>query len=92
VIAKVHEEIAELNAAQDPESREREVGDLLFAVVNWARWLDVDPEAALRGTNARFFRRFHYVEQQAAAQNRAVEDMTLGEMDALWNAAKANGL
>jgi tetrapyrrole methylase family protein/MazG family protein len=92
VIAKVHEEIAELTAAPDADSREQEVGDLLFAVVNWARWLDVDPEAALRGTNARFFRRFNFIERQAATQNRAVEEMTLEEMDALWNAAKARGL
>ncbi len=92
VIAKVHEEIAELVTAPDETARAQEMGDLLFAVVNWARWLDIDPEAALRGTNARFYRRFHYIEQQVAAQNRAFEDLTLQEMDDLWNAAKANGL
>jgi len=92
VIAKVHEEITELNTAPDDESRAGEVGDLLFAVVNWARWLGVEPESALRGTNARFYRRFHYVERQAAAQGRALDEMTLPEMDALWEAAKASGL
>jgi tetrapyrrole methylase family protein/MazG family protein len=92
VIAKVYEEIEELHTAQDRESREGEVGDLLFAVVNWARWLGIDAEAALRGTNARFYRRFKYVEQQAAAQGREVSRMTLGEMDALWDEAKARGL
>jgi tetrapyrrole methylase family protein/MazG family protein len=92
VIAKVYEEIEELHAAPDDESRAQEVGDLLFAVVNWARWLGVEPESALRGTNARFNRRFNYIEQQAAAQNRAVEQMSLEEMDALWEAAKDSGL
>ena len=92
VIAKVHEEIAEIAAAPDTAAREQEMGDLLFAVVNWARWLNVDPEAALRGTNGRFYRRFHYIEQQVAAQNRAFEDLTLHEMDDLWEAAKTNGL
>lgn len=92
VIAKVHEEIEELLDATTQAEREAEVGDLLFAVVNWARWLEVEPEAALRRTNARFYRRFRYIEQQAAAQNRALDDMTLDEMDALWEAAKATGL
>ncbi len=92
VIAKVHEEIDELLTAPDELAREMELGDLLFAVVNWARWLKIDPESALRGTNAKFFRRFHYVEQQAAAQQRALDEMSLDEMDALWEAAKALGL
>jgi tetrapyrrole methylase family protein/MazG family protein len=92
VIAKVHEEINEINAAQDTGSRESEIGDLLFAVVNWARWLGVDPESALRETNNRFYRRFHYIEQQAAAQDRSVDQLSLAEMDALWEAAKDSGL
>ena len=92
VIAKVHEEIEEMHTAADADAREQEIGDLLFAVVNWARWLGVDPEAALRGTNARFFRRFLYIEQQAAAQGRAFDDLSLAEMDALWEAAKDAGL
>ncbi len=92
VIAKVYEEIEELKAAQTPAEREAELGDLLFAVVNWARWLKVDPEAALRGANARFARRFRHVEQRAATQGRAMREMTLSEMDALWEEAKANGL
>jgi len=92
VIAKVHEEIEEILTAPDEAAREMEMGDLLFAVVNWARWLKIDPESALRGCNARFFRRFYFVEQQAAAQNRALDEMSLGEMDALWEAAKASGL
>jgi tetrapyrrole methylase family protein/MazG family protein len=92
VIAKVHEEIEELLTAPDDTAREMEMGDLLFAAVNWARWLKIDPESALRGSNARFFRRFYFVEQQAAAQNRTLDEMSLEEMDALWEAAKASGL
>lgn len=92
VFAKVLEEIEEVQTAPDFEARESEIGDLLFAVVNWARWLDVDPEAALRGTNTRFYHRFHYIEQQAAAQGRELDTMSLDEMDALWNEAKIKGL
>lgn len=92
VIAKVHEEIEELGAAQTAAEREAETGDLLFAVVNWARWLGVDPESALRATNARFYRRFAFIEQQAAAQNRPLDDLSFAEMDALWEAAKDSGL
>jgi tetrapyrrole methylase family protein/MazG family protein len=92
VIDKVDEEMEELLAAPDHASREMEVGDLLFAVVNWARWLGVEPESALREANARFFRRFVYIEQQAVAQNHPLDTMSLAEMDALWEAAKASGL
>jgi len=92
VIAKVFEEIEEIRTAEDAASREKEVGDLLFAVVNWARWLEVEPESALRGANARFYRRFRYIEEQVAAQGRAFEELPLAEMDALWEAAKAGGL
>ncbi len=92
VIAKVREELDEALTAEDAESRAGEIGDLLFAVVNLARWLDVEPESALRGANARFYRRFEYIEQQAAAQGRDLDEMTLADMDALWDDAKANGL
>lgn len=88
VIDKVEEEMAELRAAEDDASRGSEVGDLLFAAVNWARWLDVDPESALREANARFARRFAHIEQRAKAQGRSVSEMTLAEMDALWEEAK----
>lgn len=89
VIAKVSEEINEIHHAPDAESRAKEFGDLLFAVVNWARWLKIDPESALRETNARFKRRFAYIEQQA---NRPMREMTLAEMDKLWDEAKQQGL
>jgi tetrapyrrole methylase family protein/MazG family protein len=92
VIAKVREELDEVLAAATPDEREAELGDLLFAVVNWARHAKVDPETALRATNAKFYRRFRYVEDGAAAAGRALTDMTLAEMDALWNTAKAKGL
>ncbi|RMF82440.1 MAG: nucleoside triphosphate pyrophosphohydrolase [Chloroflexi bacterium] len=92
VLAKVREEIDEILAAEDDEQRAKEVGDLLFAVVNWARWLDVEPETALRETNQRFYRRFRYIEEAVAANGKALTDYSLAELDALWNEAKAQGL
>lgn len=92
VIQKVAEEIQEIRDAPDAESRAKEFGDLLFAVVNWARWLKVDAESALRGTNARFQRRFAYIESAAAENGKAIEAMSLQEMDALWDEAKRRGL
>ncbi|MBZ0317768.1 MAG: nucleoside triphosphate pyrophosphohydrolase [Anaerolineae bacterium] len=92
VIQKVEEEIREIREANDPESRAKEVGDLLFAVVNWARWMKVDAEAALRGTNERFKRRFAFIETAAKENGRQIETMTLQEMDSLWDEAKRQGL
>lgn len=92
VIAKLYEEIEEVLTAEDAEARAGEIGDLLFAAVNLARWLDVEPESALRGSNARFYRRFSYIEQEAERQGRTLDEMTLAEMDTLWDQAKANGL
>ena len=66
-----------------------EIGDLLFAICNVARFLKVDPESALREANRRFGTRFRRVEQQAEAQGRRLADMTLDEMDVLWERAKA---
>ena len=77
------------STAATPRSTEAEIGDLLFAVVNLARHLDVDPDAALRGTNLKFERRFAAIERALAAKGRAPQDATLAEMDALWDAAKA---
>lgn len=88
VVAKVHEEIAEVEAAETPEERAAELGDLLFAIVNWARWLNVDAETALREANARFARRFAAVEVQARAQGVDLRQMGLEALDALWEAAK----
>lgn len=92
VVAKVHEEIAEVEAARTPEERAAELGDLLFAIVNWARWLNVDAETALRQANARFARRFAAVEAQARAQGVDLRQMSLEALDALWEAAKNNSL
>ena len=92
VLAKIREEADEIEAALDggnPEELADETGDLLFALVNLARHVGADPESALRGTNAKFERRFAYIERALAAKGRSLEDATLEEMDALWNEAKA---
>ena len=68
---------------------EEEVGDLFFVLVNVARFLSVDPEAALRSANQKFARRFGSIERALAAQGKRPQDSTLAEMDALWDAAKA---
>ena len=65
-----------------------EMGDLLFAVASWARWLKVEPEGALREANRRFYDRFTHVERAARAQGRSLDEMSLEELDALWEAAK----
>jgi tetrapyrrole methylase family protein / MazG family protein len=92
VLKKVEEEIAELRRSlrrrRKPEI-EHEVGDLLFALVNLARHLNVDPEAALSKTNRRFARRFAFIEKQLARQNRTLNDATLEEMDQFWEQAKS---
>ena len=69
-----------------------EIGDLFFVLVNLARWKKVDAESALRGTNLKFKKRFAHVEQGAKRQARNLSDLTLEEMDALWNQAKKRGL
>jgi XTP/dITP diphosphohydrolase len=88
--AKVTEELAELQATiDDNESlarREEEFGDLLFSLINYARFIDIDPETALERTNRKFKTRFEYIEANA---HKPLTEMTLAEMDALWNAAKA---
>jgi tetrapyrrole methylase family protein/MazG family protein len=88
VKAKLAEELGELESAGDEAEREHELGDVLFAAVNLARWLKVDPESALRESNARFRERFGRVEAGAARLGKALKDMTLEEMDRLWEEAK----
>lgn len=88
VLDKVREEIEEIKAAQNLEEVTAELGDLFFVLVNLARWRKVDAESALRETNLKFKKRFGYVEKGAKAQGRSLSDMTLEEMDALWNEAK----
>ncbi|HVJ01110.1 MAG TPA: nucleoside triphosphate pyrophosphohydrolase [Sphingomonas sp.] len=86
--AKIDEELAEVEAAS-PEEIEGEIGDLLFAVVNWARKLGVDPEAALRVANAKFEKRFKAMEVEAG---EVFEALDLDGKEALWQAAKARGV
>jgi tetrapyrrole methylase family protein/MazG family protein len=88
VLLKIIEELEEVGHATEPTSQTAEMGDLLFAVVNYARWLGVDPEAALREANIRFRRRFGQLEMAAKAMGRELSGMSLEEMDALWEATK----
>jgi tetrapyrrole methylase family protein / MazG family protein len=89
VLDKVHEELAELRAAATPAEQAEEYGDLLFVLVNVARWQGIEAEAALRAANDKFRRRFASVERQAAERRVALRDLTFAELDALWDAAKA---
>ena len=93
VLDKLQEESAELVEAEknntDPAHIREEMGDLLFVMANLARHLDVDPEEALRGTNAKFERRFRRIEALLAEKNKTPAQSSLEEMDSLWNQAKA---
>ena len=92
---KVHEELGEAREAcgeADPRHEEEEFGDLLFAVINAARLYGVDPEAALSGSCSKFRRRFNYLEEQTLKKGRKLTDMTLAEMDAIWDEGKSKGL
>jgi XTP/dITP diphosphohydrolase len=88
---KVEEEIKELYEAVDNGDQQKiedEFGDVMFALINYARFAKVDPELALEGTNKKFIRRFQYIETLASQQGKSLTAMTLEEMDALWNQAK----
>ncbi len=91
VWAKVHEELDELEAELQREDKERsthELGDFLFSVINAARLYKLNPDNALEHTNQKFIRRFNYVEQHSIKEGKSLNDMTLKEMDKLWNEAK----
>jgi len=88
VFGKLKEEVAELNAASSQDEKEDELGDILFVIVNIARFLKVDPEQALRRTNAKFRRRFGHVEE---GLGKPLKEATIEEMEALWQAAKQSG-
>ncbi|MBI5935789.1 MAG: nucleoside triphosphate pyrophosphohydrolase [Chloroflexi bacterium] len=92
VLDKVREEIEEIKAAQNLEEVTGELGDLFFVLVNLARWRKVDAESALREANLKFKKRFGYVEKGAKKQGRSLSDMTLEEMDGLWEEAKGEGM
>lgn len=93
---KVEEELTEFKAefntetseAIDAQKAEGEFGDLLFSLVNYARFIDINPETALERTNKKFIKRFQYLETQATAAGKKLSDMTLAEMDTYWEAAK----
>lgn len=84
------QELKEVIATPDYDKLklEEEFGDLMFSMINLSRFIKVDPENALERTNKKFITRFRYIEEQARAQNKDLNTMTLAEMDALWNEAK----
>ena len=93
VVDKLAEEAREIvDAGADQDKRAEEVGDLLFVVANLARHLKVDPEAALRAANAKFTRRFKFIEAELEARGSTPADASLDEMEALWQQAKTKGL
>jgi tetrapyrrole methylase family protein/MazG family protein len=88
VLDKITEEIEEIKSAETDFELASEIGDLFFVLVNFARWKKVDAESALRGTSKKFKERFAYVEQGAKKQRRSISELTLGEMESLWQEAK----
>lgn len=88
---KVHEELGELKEAveeKDIKEQEQELGDVLFSVINYARFIKIDPEMALERTNKKFIKRFQWMEKQTKAEGKDLSEMTLEEMDQYWEAAK----
>lgn len=88
---KVEEEIAEFHAeveAKDKDKMQGEFGDVLFSLINYARFLDINPEEALERTNKKFIKRFQYLESKASELGKPLMDMSLAEMDVFWNEAK----
>ncbi len=90
VEAKIQEEFDEVRTAESIAARQIELGDLMFALVNWVRWLDIDAEGALRDANRRFERRFRLVEQMALERGLEFPDLSIDALDELWEEAKAN--
>lgn len=91
VFEKVQEELNELQheiAKNDQQKMESEFGDVLFSMINYARFLNVDPESALERTNKKFIKRFQYLESKAATLGKSLADMSLAEMDVFWEEAK----
>jgi XTP/dITP diphosphohydrolase len=91
VIEEKDELLKEVNEGSSKDKIEDEFGDLLFALVNYARFIKVNPEDALEKTNRRFIRRFNYMEENVDKDGRSLKDMSLSEMDIYWNKAKKNG-
>ena len=88
VFEKIEEEIAEVKHAKGKTSMKRELGDLLFALVNLIRWYGFDAESLLRQMNQRFLSRFNFIENEVSRQGRQMTDLSLSEMDAIWDQAK----
>lgn len=88
VLAKIPEEISELQDENDISRQSAEIGDILFTVVNIARWMKIDAESALRGANKRFKNRFKYIEKEARTTGRELSKMKLKELDQLWEQSK----
>lgn len=91
VFEKLQEELGELQHEinqQNPDKIEAEFGDVLFSLVNYARFLKINPENALERTNKKFIKRFRYLEEKAREKNKPLSEMTLGEMDVFWEEAK----
>jgi MazG family protein len=91
-VEEEQEELKEAVASGAHQKIEEEFGDLLFALVNYSRFLKVDAEAALERTNIKFMRRFNYIEERVSSEGKSLSNMSLDEMDALWNEAKRIGL
>lgn len=92
VWAKVEEELGELKAELNKENKDcslREYGDFIFSIINAGRLYKLNPDTALEYTNQKFIHRFNYIEEQSRLEGKSIKDMTLGEMDELWNKAKA---
>lgn len=91
VFEKLQEELGELQheiSENNPEKMEAEFGDVLFSMINYARFLKINPENALERTNKKFIKRFQYLEEKASGLNKSLKEMTLSEMDVFWNEAK----
>jgi XTP/dITP diphosphohydrolase len=91
VFEKLQEELGELQHEIETENKDKmeaEFGDVMFSMINYARFLGINPENALERTNKKFISRFQYLEAKAAEKNKALKDMTLAEMDVFWNEAK----
>ncbi|MCC5920892.1 MAG: nucleoside triphosphate pyrophosphohydrolase [Cyclobacteriaceae bacterium] len=85
---KVEEELEEFKSEQDADKKKDEFGDLLFSLINYARFQGINPEEALERTNKKFIRRFNYLESESKKEGKELKDMSLAEMDEYWNAAK----
>jgi XTP/dITP diphosphohydrolase len=85
---KVEEEINEFKDASNSEERESEFGDLLFSLINYSRWVDINPDDALEKTNRKFIQRFTAIEDEAKKNGKSISDLTLGEMEEIWQKSK----